>query len=409
MCAKWNDKNFNPGIITSELNKVRKQSAGKVEYKGWAFQPLRAALTSAIIFDFRIHESVRPRLINRALFAITPQGKLSTDDIVNEICDQERRYLSIPPKPYFLRSNLSISGPLPFNQYTFDRKKMAFKFSRSKFDQKGVPRYAVDHFHGPVPENYQPVLIDVRARSDTEAGNIALDYLDFVRGQWNLWLNSAVSLKLTAGKRQPVNQVRLGPLHTLHNQNGDLVEENFWWYEPNYIDPGKSADLSQNSNSLKKFSINCRRMLAGSGLKECAIEGLIRYTRALDHWNLETCYIELWSTLEYLTNSDRNANEPTIRRAASLYGNYQLALEIAKHLRERRNRLIHSAEQNEDVEILIYQLKNYVEHLLRFYISNQFKLNSRNEVSQFLDQPHDVGVLRRRMKLTQDALTYRGQ
>ena len=55
--------------------------------------------------------------------------------------------------------------------------------------------------------------------------------MDLLRGMWNLRLNSAA--RSSSGKRKPVNVLQLGPLHSLHEPNGELATDRYW-YDANY-------------------------------------------------------------------------------------------------------------------------------------------------------------------------------
>ncbi len=75
---------------------------------------------------------------------------------------------------------------------------------------------------------YSPVRVSVRARSEHEAYEKATGALDLLRGIWNLRLNSAA--RSSSGKRKPVNVLQLGPLHSLHEPNGELASYRFLKY-----------------------------------------------------------------------------------------------------------------------------------------------------------------------------------
>ena len=69
--------------------------------------------------------------------------------------------------------------------------------------------------------------------------------------------------------------------------------------------------------------------------------------------------------------------------------------------------MIHKFVDRPDSEMLMYQLKNFVEWLLRFYIHNPFRFKSLGEACEFLDLPYDVKILRRRQRLLLAGLNYR--
>ncbi len=75
---------------------------------------------------------------------------------------------------------------------------------------------------------YSPVRVSVRARSEHEAYEKATGALDLLRGIWNLRLNSDV--RSSSGKRKSANVLQVGPLHSLHEPNGELASYRFLKY-----------------------------------------------------------------------------------------------------------------------------------------------------------------------------------
>lgn len=409
MCAHWNDRGFNPGIVISKLNSARKQSKGKVSYSGFSLSLMSPILVSAIKFNSGIPGQQHEGILRKALFLKTPNGKISKGLLIKQVTALESNYLKKKVSNYFLLSSISIDGYLPFRDFHFDGSQIRLKFDKKKFGDQGLSPTSSLPILGEPPKSYLPVVVWVESRTQFDAATQALDALDVLRGIWNLRLNERQQVRISLGHRPPVNLVRLGPIHTIHNQDGSRASDQFW-YEEDYVkDWGTRRLTKKEAEILRKFSLDCRKRLDRSSLKEIAMNGLRRYTRALDKWNWETCFVELWGTLELLTDTKFQSYAVTTKRAAAMYEDYQVALELVKHLRERRNRAIHSAEVYRDLEILIYQLKGYVEDLLRLYIQNPFKFSTPEEVGVFLDLPHGREQIYRRMKLLQNALHFRNQ
>jgi hypothetical protein len=141
--------------------------------------------------------------------------------------------------------------------------------------------------------------------------------------------------------------------------------------------------------ALRRNFLRPRQLLVRSPLADAACEGIRRYCRALDSWDLNQAFTQLWSTLEYLTDTTERSYDVTVRRAAARGANYQLRLEILRHLQNRRNRLIHATRAQSDVETLVHQLKWSVEELLRLFVVNPAELRSTQEVGEFLDAPRE--------------------
>ena len=100
--------------------------------------------------------------------------------------------------------------------------------------------------------------------------------------------------------------------------------------------------------------------------------------------------------------------DKTIRRTSSMYKNAALHQQALKHLRQHRNRSVHAGTQGGDFEVQVYQLKEYVAHLLRFHISNRFKFSSLSEGCGFMDISRDKSTLHKQIALLNDGLKFLG-
>ena len=252
------------------------------------------------------------------------------------------------------------------------------------------------------------VVARVDARSKDEAFDLAITAIDEVRGLMNFALNRRTGFRWSSGQRQPVNSLRLGPMHTLHDLTSALATE-FFLYEPEFIEPTTLANLDKERDQLRVFLHDARKRSLSSGLYDSACEGIVRYTRALDRRDWRVSFQELWTTLEYLTVTMRASYDVTVRRAAAMYRDHDLMMEIVKHLRDVRNEIVHATAEQPGMESLMYQLKGIVEVLLGLYLSNSHNLRSRDEVAEFLDTPKDLPRLKRKRQIINAALAFRSQ
>jgi len=209
-------------------------------------------------------------------------------------------------------------------------------------------------------------------------------------------------------KRDPVNKIILGPIQTLHLPSSALATEN-WWYDPQYSKPIQPLNIMKDLRPINKFMAELKKYTKNNKLKHFAEEALCEYSEALDYIDWDKSFIKLWSILEYLTDTKHNDRySETINRASFLFTDREYAKLVLIHLKDYRNQSIHARRSRNDGEALIYQLKKYVERLIFFYIVNKYKLKDRNEVAQFLNQPDDIQLLKKRIKLTKNAIDYIG-
>jgi hypothetical protein len=258
-------------------------------------------------------------------------------------------------------------------------------------------------------ERYSAVRVSARARSVEQAAESTLDALDLLRGIWNLYFNRGVPWRSSYGRRQPINTIVLGPIHSLHEPSGKLATDRFWW-SADYAGPRKPIRLAPELERLRNFERLIRRYLSKSSYREDIEASIRRYTRTLDspHWN--AAFVQLWGLLEHLTDTSNMGYENTIRRALFLYHkderNYNR--QILRHLRHYRNRVVHSGYETDEIELLLYQLKRFVERVLLYHIFATPSFSRREDTAQFMQLPADLPELQRQIRMMQLALRYHG-
>ena len=202
----------------------------------------------------------------------------------------------------------------------------------------------------------------------------------------------------SSGKRKSINEICLGPIHTLHKPNGELATKN-WWYDTNYIAPVRIHNRLKELPDFLEFFYNYRRLLRTSRYSEDLKLALLRYSEALDLINWEDSYLKLWRVLEQLTNTGKSGYNITIKRASFLFKDKEYTRNILNHLRDYRNRSVHSDSFNNDIEVLLFQLKRFVEILINFHVYNPLRFKSICEFADFMDLPDSIEILQKRIKL----------
>jgi hypothetical protein len=359
-----------------------------------------------IQFSKNIPRLERRRIINKAPFNIGAKGKITANKLLEEIKRLEKEYLKKPLQKYFLWSSISTSRFTVLKKITINTCTITFHPNINKIVSKEFEKIkgqATNSVYGELPRDYIHFKVNVSAKSYTEAADKAIDAIDLVRGIWNLFYNRRQSFRMSSGFRKPVNKFVLGPLHTLHLPNGKLATES-WWYQTNYRGPLSIHNTNKDINYLYKFQNNVRRLLKKSKYKDVLEEAILRYGRALDLADWESAFLKLWGVLELLTNTGENeSHKVTIKRASFIFHDREYTRQVLNHLRDYRNRAVHTDTSSDDIETFIYQLKRYVEVLLEFHLLNKFGFKNITEVSQFLDLSTDQSILKSRLRLLKSA------
>jgi hypothetical protein len=64
------------------------------------------------------------------------------------------------------------------------------------------------------------------------------------------------------------------------------------------------------------------------------------------------------------------------------------------------NKSVHAGSESSDIESLMYQLKRYVEVLIKFHVGNKYRFSSIADAAEFMDLPNDkVSIDRKISKL----------
>lgn len=410
MCAKWVEKSENSvNVLAKQLETYKiYDSAGQHEgWQGFEFDDYFVAIESYLIFDNQIPQSARSTILYKAINSAAKTEKLSTKGILRNVSKEENLYLKKPKQEFVLVTSISAKYFDEFKKV--NRRNKSIIFSRSlpkRFDQKKTIREWKLYKLGDLPTTYTSVRISVKARSESEAFNSAIDELDLLRGIWNLKLNKDIIFGFSRTGAEPINEITLGPVHTLHFPNGkSATNDTTFWYEPDYIE--KNTDISREWSKIIPFERKIRKHLSNHVYRTDMEDALRRYTRAFDYRDFHISFLELWILLEKLTATTNAQYEKMVKRIAFLYEDLELHRQILQHLRLYRNSNIHSGQRSERISKYVYQLKRYVEAVIFFHLSNYFKFHSLEETASFLDLPSDSTLLRDRVKLLNKGLKFR--
>lgn len=248
------------------------------------------------------------------------------------------------------------------------------------------------------------LIASIEEKGPHDAVDKLLDNIDLLRGIWNLHINKAMVFSF-GGQKKSVNQITLGAIHTLHDNSGCKINDTYW-YQPGYVDSLKRVKFSDNGYKTLEFTKNVRKSLKNHSYKKEIESSIVRYVRALDSQDYNSVFIKLWSVLEHLTCTLKDSYDKTIKRTVFHFDDREYHRLVLEQLRQYRNKSVHLGAGESDIDVHVYQLKNYVEQLLRFHIGNYFKFNSMPESARFMDLRPDVGALKEQITLCKAGINY---
>jgi len=394
-------KHYNPDQIAKKIKEFSSINPnGKIVFQGFRHWEIAVVLESMISIDKRIPHQERRRIIHQTTFNVAKLNKIKKEDVIKEVTRLEGIYKARSKRKYKLFTSISIEPAVLLNSINIDSSRLSFPKKNPHLNNRQVEieiKRTKDQLLLPPPKNYRIVAIRIEAKSDSEAVDKALGEINLIRSIWNLYWNFQQHLRLSNRKKIQVNKIALGPIHTLFDETGSLAKEGVW-FEPDYRGPAELLNL--NSEQLKKmntFLQKVRNYLKGSNYKDDIKTALIRYCCALDLKDLDTSFLRLWGVLEQLTHT--HDYKIAIRRASFLWPDLEYHKQFLLHLRDYRNRAVHTDPENHDIEIYVFQLKRYVEALIEFHLINKMGFESLADSIKLLDMPGDLDELEFEKKL----------
>ncbi len=364
---------------------------------------LEAILETAYEFNSEIPSGVFHKIISDGIRIFVRKSKKDGKALKSSIKQSEMNYLKKELKQYYLLTSLSFKYFDQLPQLNIDKVKINF-LPRLPLKYRVHDNENIKHKFPDYPlKDYTIVKINLQARSLAEAIELGLEKLNFVRGIWNFSINRRLGSRIQMGKRDPINNIRLGPLHTIHDENGKLSDK-IYWFENEFVNNSSYNVVKDKWQYIKKEFVHFRKCIKNSK-SDINITSIINYyTNALDTNDYHNSYLKLWALLEQLTDTGLSGYDKTISRTLFFYKNDKLNKEALEHLRIIRNRLIHKGESPDDIEPVLFQMKRFVERILLFHINNLKYFFNLHEVGRFLDIHYNKDSLKREIQFRKRVL-----
>ncbi|NIC05638.1 hypothetical protein [Billgrantia bachuensis] len=407
MPIKWKARSgLNPQAILDKIESAKSVSAdGRVSYSAFDYHENFASIFSLLDIPTVISSELDvDALVSKGLGRAAKAGVLTKESVIRCLNDAANDELATSERRYHLLTSLSMDDSLPFRRLSYravqvrvvgDKypKKYGSRREAIKFGSKG---FSLEH------KGYTKLIVSTKAKSVHGAASKALNGLDVIRALLSLFSNS--SMELMGDKYAPINKIRTGQVHTLHSDTGGPATEIFW-FEPNFVQ-GKPYRHKAPEVLRKNFSWSMGR-LTSSSYRGAIEEALLRYVRALDEKDHNSAAIRLWGALESLASPGEARYDNIVKRCSFLFAEDDYHRQILEHLREFRNRSIHSGDQSEKAKTFCYQMQFYLRQLVLFHFHRVSDFASLDEANSFLDMPADGAVLRRQRRLIDRAMKFK--
>lgn len=319
MVTRRKDNDLTALALRAERAKVEGDPTGFVS-GGFVSSEFQLVLVDCLEFHTEVPEFERRRIASKVTLDGAIARPITAESLLKQCSKLEHDYLALPKRSFRLLTEISIWWTIDVPKTTIGRTTLTFKpkrvpgfGERTKLFTESRSNLGIE-----LPNGYMRLSALVSARSPHEAAERALSDIDLVRASWNLSLNRGKTWRHSGGRPAPVNDIRLSPFHTVHEKNGSLATETYW-YDPGYSKPANLFSDKPRFSGLLTFAKSLRSRLTQLPYRS-EIEGaLIRYVRALDSADLNDAYLRLWSLLEYLTDSGHDPYKVATRRAAFMF------------------------------------------------------------------------------------------
>lgn len=407
MTVKWRQKNkIAPETLIKKYKEmVVLREDGSFLIENFEYLNILATLYGMIEFPNKAKELNRENIISEAMMNMAKKDALNGDSVIYEINAIVKNQFAVKEQKYHILTTLSVHPDFPIKSTIFEDCK--FRLLKNEYPEKYTGRDNLsDHFNtdftDTTPWNYSKIIITIKAKSTSAAASKALRVIDIKRSIWCLFSNRVI---FYFGDRswQPINNIRLGEFHTIHDKNGKICSEEFW-YDPNFV----KANLfkPKNHKNFKKIFKWAIGQINQSSYGDNIKQALLRYVRALDEKDHNVALIKLWGAFEELVTPFQADNDKIIKRVSFLFEDRTYHTQILENIREYRNKTVHAGETEKIGRFYCDLLHYYFFILIKFHLNNAQEFTDLDEANRFLDQSSDKRKLERQIFLLEKAKNF---
>lgn len=406
MPLKWKKgPRFKPEVVLATISGVRTvNSEGGVSFSSFVLEDCLPALQSMLEFPAVASEVDKANLVWRGLTRV--KSELTKENFLKAVNQELNENLAINEREYFLLTAISCNkNGLPKQIERIGAKIRFLDDYPIKFQSERDILLREHQVEVPAtPNDYCKVTIEVKAKSASSAMHKGMRALDLQRALWCFIANPYMQLGFGKLNISPINVIRLGSQHTVHQKDGKRGADGLW-FETNFR---KNSIFRMESPEI--FAKNYRwllRKIAASPYRDRLIGSLIRFVRALDEPDQNTAFLRLWGALEAVASPNQADYDKLVKRCSFIFADSLYHQQILEHLREYRNSSVHSGEESDRARTHCFQLQFYFKELIRFHLQNSKLFRTLDEANFFLDSPGELEELKRRVDLANKAVLFR--
>lgn len=401
---KKNEK-LKPQLLLDQLRSITTiNEEGLVSYTAFEKHELDSVLLTMLQFDEEFSYSTTRKIYQEAHACFAKGDVFTKEEFLKQLNAAVVRHGKKKESTYIMITSISLAKGFPVRAVSTTRSviKSCPKGLQRKFSSRLKHKWTNEL--PPLPVGYCPVTVTLKAKDKMDAFDAAIYELDYVRGVFSLFVNPLSEFNLWAPKKGSLNRIVLGGLHSLHHEDGSVVDEKLFWYERNYrvVKPTvikSSEDVARLSKVIFKK--------VGFHKSHSAIKAaIVRYVRAFDEHDKNVVILKLWAALESIVSPSENNADSIVRRCSFMFDDRPYHTQVLEHLREYRNRNVHTGQEVENLDYHCFQLQMFFKEAVLFYVSNYKVFPTLAAANKFLDLPSDHGELLHLKMSVNKALRY---
>ena len=259
------DGKYAPFHVLAEIGKTAILNAeGNVSWQGFSLQRLEVSLKGCIAVrgpdGDELNETDTWRIMWQALVAVIKNapGKPVIPKVLLTKADKlAAEFFRKPSLNYTLVTSLSITdlpakairarkcivSSLKARDKTFPLPTLLTRFQNASVFSRHINS-----------SEYRLVKIATTGQSKYQAVDNAMKSLNLLRGLWSLFATYG-DWKITYSntpQRKPIGVIHIGPIQTLHLPNETPVENDIYWYQPDYTEDQSIFRPSEGWQQIEK-------------------------------------------------------------------------------------------------------------------------------------------------------------
>lgn len=362
----------------------------------WQF--LAGIVSSAFQFNKDVPDHERMKIARKVVLAHgNDPTTINKSLILRELSLHQRNYLKQTLEEYEVVTYISLTLPVANASIRSRDFTASIHSNRPKWvkvDPEATTSLASIES---LANGHSTLILRIMARSPAGAIEEALRRFDIVRGWWNFIANAAKQFPVWPGpSKNPVNAIQRGPVYYVFKNRTFVATEGSW--SDSSAPALKAKSLSKPEwGRLRSLERDIRRLTRRHPYADFIDQGFIRYARGLDHTDHESDCLAMWSLLEFLTGAWEQ--KMLLERAVFWFAERKVQLNLLRQIQEWRNSLVHQGVGQAHADVILFQIKHYVEELLRLHLNaRRFRFESKEALLEFLSSETDPKLVSSKLK-----------